>query len=592
MSQVILGSRRADATLYTYVPSTNEWVVSAVQPPGGGGPGIWGVPTGELWVTGESVGKLYHYDGDSVWTAFSLPVGNINPVVCIVGSDDGAHVYAGSSNNVSTGGLASKKSGSAFVDMGVPGLGIAGSLSCDSTGQHLWIGSGSSIGAPTDLHQSSDYGASWVNRYNEARTVCINDGVSPTSTIGVGGVLLVSPAEVYVEIGRYGSWGRLLKWNGVGFEIVARTDDSLGGMVGVSGPHVDLPTLLTMGKSGSGAVVFRDVSGSLQPVLEGSTYVGWPYLWPPLGSPSMLAHQGRIVVAFQGRASYGFGRSFYSADEGATWALISDPWGPDGIGRVTTVDALTLFGPAGPDGPYVTDESPAPDTTHLQPDEPVTLAIRDDQGNLDLDSVRIYVNGTLAWHGGRRLGGFIGVDIEAVTDAPGYLFELTPAEPFEPGVQTIRVVAEDTGGNPLDTTYTFATVVPVEDSDEPERDDELVGLDLLLDTSHDLVVQDYDLQLVAGADEVAQHLLVGLRLFRAEWYLDEDAGVPYWRYVLTQAPNTRVIEGIFRQQIVGDPDVEELTEFDLDYDRATRKLAADFRCVSRLGPVDVSAVFP
>lgn len=242
--------------------------------------------------------------------------------------------------------------------------------------------------------------------------------------------------------------------------------------------------------------------------------------------------------------------------------------------------------------PYLQDQSPAPGSTHNKPDVPVSLSVRDAESDLVLSTVRIYVNDTLAWKGGAILGGFDG-DIDPVEGDDGYSFGATPAAPFEPGLQSVRVVAEDAGALQLDETYTFATVAPILESDEQEAEDRTAGVDLKLDvTTHDLVITDHDLELVAGADEVAQHLRVGLRLFRGEWYLDDEAGVPYYRHVLINAPSSRVIEALFRQEILGDVDIEALTEFTLTADTATRQLYVTFRAVSRLGPVDVRAVFP
>jgi len=145
----------------------------------------------------------------------------------------------------------------------------------------------------------------------------------------------------------------------------------------------------------------------------------------------------------------------------------------------------------------------------------------------------------------------------------------------------------------MDASYSFE-IVPVLITDEmvAAQAGQTAGLDLYLDASHDLEVQSYDLRLVAGANEVAQHLLVGLRLFAGEWYLDEEAGMPYYRDVFVNAPKTRVVETVFRQAILGDPDVERIRDFSLELDLATRKLDVSFIAVSSTGVVEVEAVLP
>jgi|APSaa5957512622_1039677.scaffolds.fasta_scaffold401445_1 hypothetical protein len=115
--------------------------------------------------------------------------------------------------------------------------------------------------------------------------------------------------------------------------------------------------------------------------------------------------------------------------------------------------------------------------------------------------------------------------------------------------------------------------------------------DLKLDSNGDLDLQDYDLVGVAGVDEVQQHLTVGLRLFRGEWYLDEAAGVPYYRDVLIGAPNIRLVESLFRIEIMSTAEVERLNSFEMTYDRSARTLAVDFECTTSEGVVESSEVF-
>ena len=119
-------------------------------------------------------------------------------------------------------------------------------------------------------------------------------------------------------------------------------------------------------------------------------------------------------------------------------------------------------------------------------------------------------------------------------------------------------------------------------------------LDIALTTdTHDIYLESTgDLALAAGVDVVRQLLVVGLRLFRGEWYLEEDAGIPYYQDVLTNAPSSRVIEALFRQAILSTDEVESLTSFTMTIDRASRRLDVDFTAVSSEGEVEVSEVFP
>jgi hypothetical protein len=245
--------------------------------------------------------------------------------------------------------------------------------------------------------------------------------------------------------------------------------------------------------------------------------------------------------------------------------------------------------------PELQNQSPAADSVGNAPGVSVSVDVVDDDGDLTASSVRVYINNTLALFGSTVLPGFAGAVI-ATTGPDGVTVTLAPADEFEPGEQVVRVVAVDDASNALDEQWVFVTAATaaVAESDDTAAEDteQQVGFDLYLDTSHDLEVAEYDLRLVAGADEVAQHLVVGLRLFLGEWYLDEDAGVPYYRDVLIGAPNSRVIEGLFRQHLLADADVESLTSFLVSIDRATRSLDVTFVAASSVGVVDVAAVFP
>lgn len=115
--------------------------------------------------------------------------------------------------------------------------------------------------------------------------------------------------------------------------------------------------------------------------------------------------------------------------------------------------------------------------------------------------------------------------------------------------------------------------------------------DLKLDSDHDLDLQAYDLVGVGGVDEVRQHLTCRLRLVMGEWFLDETAGVPYFRDILTSAPKVRAIESLLRREIMAAAEVESLDSFEMTYDRSARTLAVEFACTTSEGEVTATEVF-
>lgn len=155
---------------------------------------------------------------------------------------------------------------------------------------------------------------------------------------------------------------------------------------------------------------------------------------------------------------------------------------------------------------------------------------------------------------------------------------------------TVTASCADADGNPASLTWTFK----VDATSAAEEDQEPIMIEIALDDSHDVYLDATgDLALIAGVDAVKQLLLVGLRLFRGEWYLaEEQDGVPYYQNVLVNAPKSRVIEAMFRQQILASPGIERLKSFSMTIDRGARELSAEFEAVSVEGEVAIAEVFP
>jgi len=104
----------------------------------------------------------------------------------------------------------------------------------------------------------------------------------------------------------------------------------------------------------------------------------------------------------------------------------------------------------------------------------------------------------------------------------------------------------------------------------------------------DIYIQARDLQLVSGLDALAQRLLVRLRTFKGEWYVDGRWGVPFYQGVLLKGALKSKLESIFRKAILDTPGVKSLTKFALDYDTQTRELSIEFEAQADEGTVAVS----
>lgn len=111
-------------------------------------------------------------------------------------------------------------------------------------------------------------------------------------------------------------------------------------------------------------------------------------------------------------------------------------------------------------------------------------------------------------------------------------------------------------------------------------------------TTHDLEVVGRDLYLVNERDRVRQHLKIRLWFFLGEWYLDTTAGVPFFEEILVKAPNISRIENILKVIILETPDVNEITEFDVDYDPRARTFRLDFGVTTTFGTLVASEQIP
>lgn len=113
--------------------------------------------------------------------------------------------------------------------------------------------------------------------------------------------------------------------------------------------------------------------------------------------------------------------------------------------------------------------------------------------------------------------------------------------------------------------------------------------DLLLDADNDLVVTT-DLQFSYGIEAVAQSCRIALQLFQGEWFLDLDAGIPYWDEILSQKPAVAaaVARQEFRRELEAIDGVINVLRLDVTYARTLRTLRVVWQVQTSLGntPVD------
>ena len=108
--------------------------------------------------------------------------------------------------------------------------------------------------------------------------------------------------------------------------------------------------------------------------------------------------------------------------------------------------------------------------------------------------------------------------------------------------------------------------------------------DLTMDmATGDLVLHDGDVLLIDNAERVAQHILITLRFWLGEWFLDTKDGIPYLEYVLVKSPNLLHIRQIFTEAMEKVDGVKRVEEMNLAFDVKNRSLRVDYEASTDYG---------
>lgn len=117
-------------------------------------------------------------------------------------------------------------------------------------------------------------------------------------------------------------------------------------------------------------------------------------------------------------------------------------------------------------------------------------------------------------------------------------------------------------------------------------------LDLAINNDGDLEVKNYDLQVVDSLDQTIQELIIRLRFFLGEWFLDIEAGIPYYQDFFVKAPNQIRIESILKNEILDTPGILELTSFKTEFDDPIRQYSVEFGATADEGNFELEVTLP
>jgi hypothetical protein len=110
-------------------------------------------------------------------------------------------------------------------------------------------------------------------------------------------------------------------------------------------------------------------------------------------------------------------------------------------------------------------------------------------------------------------------------------------------------------------------------------------IDLLLDDNNDLVFRDGDLVFSTGIEAVVQACRIVMQMFRGEWFLNLDAGLPYWESILGQKPAVAIQAATMyiRRELELVDGVVDVTKLEVTYVRETRMLKVEWQVDTEFG---------
>jgi hypothetical protein len=112
-------------------------------------------------------------------------------------------------------------------------------------------------------------------------------------------------------------------------------------------------------------------------------------------------------------------------------------------------------------------------------------------------------------------------------------------------------------------------------------------LDLMLDpASGDLFVDSEGVHFVAGLPGVAQLVGIAIRLFRGEWFLGLDAGVPWFQDILGQKYDEATLRKRLADEISTVPGVVSVTAIHVTQDGAARTVSISWEVTVQFADTD------
>jgi hypothetical protein len=100
--------------------------------------------------------------------------------------------------------------------------------------------------------------------------------------------------------------------------------------------------------------------------------------------------------------------------------------------------------------------------------------------------------------------------------------------------------------------------------------------DILLGNDGDIAIINNDITFTKGSQITLQKLKQKLKFFKSEWYLNNEAGIPYYEEILKKNVDLGKIEPIFIRAIQSVEEVVEILKLEITQDKIKRTLQINF----------------
>lgn len=106
------------------------------------------------------------------------------------------------------------------------------------------------------------------------------------------------------------------------------------------------------------------------------------------------------------------------------------------------------------------------------------------------------------------------------------------------------------------------------------------------ETTHDLFVDNFQFkEITLKTEDLGQRLKILLLMYKGEWFLDEEYGIPYYQEVFVKGTTKEDLDNIFKVAIASERDVDELLTYSSTYTGSTRVFTVDAKIRTTEGTV-------